>query len=93
MPARAATTSSVTASTSSVVLFAARPDRAASGRIVFNESTATLYLKYGTAASLTSYTVQIAAGGYLEFPHPLYDGAVEGVWAAANGAARCTEVY
>lgn len=93
MATRAASTSSVTAATSSTVLFAARTDGAAHSRLVFNDSTATLYLKFGTAASTTSHTVQIPAGGYFEFPDPLYDGAVEGVWGAANGAARCTEVY
>jgi hypothetical protein len=66
---------------------------AARGRYVFNDSTAVLYLKFGTVASSTSHTVQIAAGGYYEFPIPLYTGAVTGRWSATNGNARTTELY
>jgi hypothetical protein len=60
------------------------------GRTVFNDSTAVLYLKYGTTASETDYTVQLAPGGYYEFPQPLYIGPVDGIWASANGNARLT---
>lgn len=60
------------------------------GRAVFNDSTATLYLKFGTAATTTSYTVQIGAGSYYEFPQPCYGGEADGVWSAVNGAARVT---
>lgn len=87
-----ATVTSVTAAASSTALFADVGYNPANTRSVYNDSTATLYLKYGTAASTTSYTVQIPAGGYYEFPQPVFDGAVEGTWSAANGAARCTEV-
>lgn len=61
------------------------------GRVLFNDSTAVLYLKFGATASTTSYTVQVAAGGYYEFPQPLYAGQVDGIWAAANGFARTTQ--
>jgi hypothetical protein len=60
------------------------------GRTVYNDSTAVLYLKFGTTASTTSYTVQIAAGGYYEFPSPTFAGRVDGIWASANGFARVT---
>lgn len=60
-------------------------------RAVYNDSTAALYLKYGTGSSPTSYTVQIPAQGYYEFPQPLYAGQVNGYWAAANGDARTTQ--
>lgn len=89
-PASTATLANVASSATSVQLFAANP--AARGRQVKNDSTAVLYLKYGTGASTTSYTVDIAAGGYLEFPAPCYSGVVHGIWASANGAARVTEV-
>jgi hypothetical protein len=49
-----------------------------------------LYLKFGATASSSSYTVQIAAGGYFEFPVPVYAGEVDGIWASANGNARLT---
>ena len=35
-------------------------------------------------------TVQIAAGGYYEFPQPIFLGQVDGIWASANGNARLT---
>ena len=84
-----ATTNSVASSAANVVLFAA--SGTANGRTVFNDSTAVLYLKFGATASSSSYTVQIAAGGYYEFPQPVYDGEVDGIWASANGNARTTQ--
>ena len=92
----AATLANVTGSSSSVTVFAA--NSAARGRMIANDSTAILYLKFGSgAASTTSYTVALAGTGggvaqYYEFPAPLYTGAVTGIWASAVGAARTTEV-
>jgi len=60
---------------------------------VFNESTAILYLKLGTSPSTTSYTVQVPAGGYWEMPPGIiWTGAITGIWSAANGNARTTEL-
>ena len=86
---QAATLANVASSASSVTLFAA--SGSAQARAVFNDSTAVLYLKFGTTASTSSYTVQLAASGYFEFPQPLYGGRVDGIWASANGNARTTE--
>lgn len=83
-----ATVSSVASSATNVTLFAAAANTR--GRTVYNDSSAILYLKYGATASTTSYTVQIAAGAYYEFPQPLYAGQVDGIWASANGSARLT---
>lgn len=85
---QSATLSNVASSATSVTLFAAAGTT--HGRALFNDSSAILYLKFGTTASLTSYTVQIAAGAYYEFPFPVYGGRVDGIWASANGFARCT---
>lgn len=85
-----ATLTNVTSAATSTSLLAS--NSAAHARMVFNDSTAILYLKFGTTASATSYTVQIPPGGYYEFPQPLYKGAVDGIWSAANGAARLTEM-
>lgn len=86
---QSATLANVSSSASSVTVFSA--SAAAKGRAVYNDSTAVLYLKFGTTASTTSYTVQLASGDYFEFPQPLYGGRVDGIWASANGAARTTE--
>lgn len=102
-----ATLANVAASATSVALFsdagsaggsmaprqAGAPDvLPPSSRQVVNDSTAILYLKFGTTASTTSYTVQIPAGGYFEFPLPTYPGVVHGIWSSATGSARTTEV-
>lgn len=97
----AASVRRVPSSASSVILFDAYP--ADHGRCIFNESTAVLYVKFGTTASATDYTLQIAAGGYYEFPvgsngiysgepglSGIYSGRVDGIWASANGAAQVT---
>ena len=86
---QAATLANVTSSATSVTVFAA--NGAARARAVYNDSTAVLYLKFGATASTTSHTVQLASGDYYEFPQPVYGGLVDGIWAAANGAARTTE--
>ena len=90
MASHTPTTANVASSSSSVNLFAAADTRNVNGRMVFNDSTQVLYLLFGTTASSSSYTVQIAAGGYFEFPQPAYAGNVDGIWASANGNARLT---
>lgn len=86
---QSATTANVASSASNVTIFsaAARPN----GRTVWNDSTAVLYLKFGVTASSSSYTVQLAAGAFYEFPQPAYSGQVDGIWASANGNARTTQ--
>lgn len=81
--------SSVAGSASSVSLLAANADRR--GASITNDSTALLYLKLGTTASTTSYTVKMAAGALYEVPFG-YTGAIDGIWASATGNARITEV-
>jgi hypothetical protein len=84
-----ATVSSVAGSASSVQLLASTATRKMA--TFFNESTQTLYLKCGTTASVTSYTVQIPPGGYYELPRPAYTGRIDGIWASAAGNVRITE--
>lgn len=82
--------SNVSASTSSVTLKAANTDRR--GLYVFNDSTANLYLKLGATASISSFTVKVPAASLYELPAPFYRGVVDGIWDAANGSARVTEI-
>lgn len=84
------TLTNVASSASNVTLLAS--NASAKSRIVYNESTAVLYLKYGATASATSYTTQVPANSLFEFPQPTYTGQVDGIWASANGNARVTEV-
>ena len=90
MAARGSNVTNVSASATSVTLFAS--NEGASARHVYNDSSAILRLKYGATASATSFTALLNPGDLYEFPRPIYDGVVDGIWSAAAGAARCTEV-
>lgn len=59
---------------------------------IFNEpGGAILSVKFGAAASATSYKVQIVAGGYYEMPFPIYQGIVTGFGASASGNVVTSE--
>ena len=97
MSSQVATLASVAASAASVQIFPevspveAGTGTGSNGRTVYNDSTATLYLTFGTGATTTNYTVQIGPGGYYEFPAAsMYCGEVDGIWSSATGAARTT---
>lgn len=83
-----ATLSNVSGSASSVNLLASNANR--DGATIYNDSTAVLYVKLGSTASTSSFTVKVAAGGYYELPFG-YTGTIDGIWSAANGSARVTE--
>jgi hypothetical protein len=88
-----ATTAAVTnvaSSTTSGTLLATNVDR--HSFYVHNDSNAVLFVKFGTGASATSYTVELIAGAFERFEYPSYTGAVSGIWETANGFARLTEV-
>ncbi len=92
-PGRISTASlaNVAASATNVTLKAANTGRR--GLLVFNDADKVLDVKYGATASSSSFTVQIAAGGYWEMPQPVYTGIVDGIWAAGpTGSARITEL-
>lgn len=88
-PVTTSTPSNVNSSASSVTLLSSNANRRTAS--ITNDSTQTLYIKYGTTASATDYKVALGAQGYYEFPLPIYTGRVDGIWVAANGAARMTE--
>lgn len=88
-PITTSTPSNVASSATNVTLLAANTSRRSAS--VYNDSTQVLYLKYGATASATSFKVAISPNGYFEFPLPVYQGIVDGIWVAANGSARITE--
>lgn len=87
--AATATLANVAASASSVTLQASNTSRL--GWMFVNDSTSAVYVKFGSAASTTSYTVKVAAGGYYELPFG-YNGIITGIWDSATGNARVTEI-
>ena len=62
------------------------------GLILFNDSTASCYVKYGATASATSFTVFLGPGAYWEMPKPIWTGTVDGIWTSAAGNMRVTEL-
>lgn len=91
-----ATLSSVAVSASSAQLLASNSAR--SGVIIHNDSSATLYIKFGTTAtsSIGGYTYSLGSGGTLELPGPgqkIYTGRIDGIWSSASGnGASITEL-
>lgn len=87
--AQTATLTNVASSATSVTVLAA--NNARKGAQFYNDSTQILYLKFGTTASTSSFTVPLAAATYYELPAG-YVGRIDGIWASANGNARVTEI-
>lgn len=61
------------------------------GATIYNEGAAICYMKLGATASITSYTLQIAVGGYYELPFS-YTGAVDGITSVGTAQLRVTEL-
>lgn len=85
-----ASVTSVGDSASSVELLAANSDRA--GFIIFNDSTAIAYVKFGTTASTSSFTIRLTPYASYVSDFPIYRGKVDAIWASdAGGSMRITE--
>jgi hypothetical protein len=83
------TTSRPAASTTtSAQLLAANTARI--GATIWNEGSQELYVKCGTTASTTDYTVRIAVGGYWEAPYN-YTGRIDGITSTSTAQAQVTE--
>jgi hypothetical protein len=82
---------SVAAAITSTTILVANTGRR--GAAVFNDSTANLKLGLtASAVSATAFTVKIGPGGFFEVPYPAYVGQLTGIWDAAAGSARVTEL-
>jgi hypothetical protein len=58
--------------------------------IVVNDSSATLYVKYGTTASASDWTVKLAPDSTLD--EDAYTGRIDAVLSTGTGTARVTEL-
>jgi hypothetical protein len=85
-----ATVTQVAAATSSTTLIASNSSRFAVN--IVNDSSATLYLKFGTSASTTSYTVKLYTDDVYTVYGSEYTGIITGIWSSATGNAYVTEV-
>jgi hypothetical protein len=84
-----ATLSNIAASATSVTLLASNTIRR--GASIHNDSNQILYVKFGTTASSSSYTVRMVPQAHYEVPFG-YTGQIDGIWVSANGNARVTEL-
>lgn len=82
------TLSNVTMTGSSVQLVASNASRR--NLMIFNDTGVVVYVKLGSSASSTSFTVKLVNQAYYELPFPVYTGAVEA--NGASGSVRVTEV-
>jgi len=76
-------------SVTSVQLLAPNPNRVRA--IIYNDSTGTVFIRFGSAASLTNYSLRILTltSFTIDFG---YVGSVEGIWQnVVSGQVRVTE--
>lgn len=85
-----ASRSPVASVVNAVQVLAANPLRR--GCIAVNESTATLFVCYGSAGTATDYTYSVGPGGTWVMDSPPFTGPIFMVWSTANGYARVTEL-
>lgn len=81
------TSANVTGTGASISLIASNASR--KGATIFNDSAVTAYVKLGSGASSTSFTVKMVDQSYYEVPFK-YTGVIEGLWA--SGSIRVTEL-
>lgn len=63
------------------------------GMMVYNESTAVMYLSFAATCSPSTYSVQVPPNSLFEMPTPpVYTQVITCVWASATGNARVTEL-
>ena len=86
-----ATTSQVADTATNTTLLSSNANRL--GATILNDSSAVLYVKFGTTASVTDYTVRMVQYAYFEVPFG-YTGRIDGIWATDpnTGSARITEL-
>lgn len=83
------TGATIAGSTASQTLIAANALR--KGFLIDNNSSETLYVKYGSGASETDYTKLIKPYESWE-PNKNYTGIITGAWSAGVGFCRATEL-
>lgn len=85
------TLSNVTVTSSvSIQLLAANSNRLLA--TFFNSGANSVYIKWGTAASATSHTIQLFTNGFYEMHVPVYTGAIEAISSTGTNIIRVTEI-
>lgn len=96
-PISTATITTLASAATSAQLLASTAGR--KGLMLTNTDANGVYVKYGTTASATSFTVFIPGGdttngfGYWEMPAPIYTGRIDAIWVAdGSGSLISTEL-
>lgn len=85
------TVTSVSASASNVTLLASNSAR--KGAIFYNDSTSICYVKFGTTATSSDFTIAMDSKSTIIIDsNPIYTGRVDGIWVSATGAMKVTEL-
>lgn len=82
-------TTNITSTIGTVVLAAAQVKR--TNLAIYNASTQVMYMKLGSGAKSTDFTLMMVGSGYYELPRPVYNGQITGVWPTADGFAMVSE--
>lgn len=85
-----AAVTSTTVATSSVTVIAANSNRRA--LLLYNDGGNVVYVKFGTSASTSSFTVRLPANTVYELPVPMYSGIITAIRSSGTGAVLATEV-
>jgi hypothetical protein len=85
-----AAVTAIPASTSAVTAAAANTGRR--GLIFYNDSADTVYLKFGSGVSSSSFSVKMAPEFTYEMQTPTYNGLITAVWSGTTGNGRVTEI-
>ena len=90
-PTATATLSAVASGAGSAQALAANAAR--KGVIGHNTDANAVYIKYGTTASATSFTVYLGPGQTWVMDSPIYTGRIDAIWAADGaGSLYLTEL-
>jgi len=89
--ASTSTISRVGAASSNTSLVAANASRIQI--ILFNDSNKSAFVKYGTSASSTSFSIKMPPESHHFIDGPVYSGAIDAIWeSGATGAMQITEM-
>lgn len=80
----------IPSSLTNVTLAAANLDR--KGLSLYNDSNASQYVKFGTTATTTDFTMVLTSKAFYEMPFPIYVGQIDVISSSAVGAIQVTEL-
>ena len=84
--------SAVSAQSTAQTLMAANSLRR--GLIIYNDSTGTANIKFGSGVTVSSFSFKVSAGQSYESPLSYYAGIVTGIWTTSpTGSAFVTEIF